>query len=1125
MKSFFPDGNFPAGWLRRIALVICLAYPASVLANAEIVLLTGKGEKKDAEAAAWNAATLKDQVKSGGFVRTLANSQMGLLLPDRTQMRLNQNSQLQIKSVTDSAQWAQTTVKLNAGRAWSQARPQTAQGDSVKGAKLSMETPSATMSIRGTDWEVEVRPDGSTQLTVLSGTVEMANDLGSVKVEKGEAALAEQGKAPVKFILVNPKSRVQWVSAWRPQPARLAGGDATYREVVGAIESGSLDAASADLADKATVEPVAALLLADIRMAQGDIDGAIKALSPHADPAKGSAAAIAMLARIQARADKLAEGRALLNAAAASYPSAREVLLAQGELAILDGDVPAARSAFGKVLEQNPDDAEAWYGLGLIDSERENVGPARAALDRALAAEPRYSEALSERASVETFAGNLADGRKRLENLIAGEPDNYVAQTALGVNLLKSGKSKEALDAFLKAGMIEPRYARAWLFSGVAFYQLGERYRAVQAFRKAAELDAKDPLPHLLESLAIVDTLDYGAAIEAAQQAQELMPYLKSLNQVSNDQKGSANLGYALSSFGLEDWATWYAHEAYSPFWAGSHLFLADRYTGKFDKNSELIKGFITDPTSFGASNRDSSLIAAPGHYGKLEAYFERTNWDQKSLIGTSNGLVVEPIPLGYFVSGDLAATDSRDNDSSGDGKNFTIGLGLKPRHNVGVFAYVSGAAIGADIQMPGLPDDRLETRDNRIDLGANIKISADNQLWIKGGSGRQMTNVSGKLDRGALIGNLDQFRSLAKEDDLQFSQSISSDSFTFTWGAGLAHLKRPGELAATLGPAKVRFTEKQSMQSTDVYVSGEWKRLGPMTLQGDLWAQSARISRSDMVTVTVAPPPAVLLNISNEQRYSELNPRLGMILNLRPMQTIRLVGQRWRRPASQDTLGPVDTSGVPVNDRLPLEGGLYERQRLQFDQEFGGRWYLQTFIDHERVDNGIGGLASAVPNLELSQLEALRNRREVFTAVADIEETPQFAEGQVDTFGLAGNFLVGRRQSVSVRYLYRDSEQTGINDGLDIPYLSHNMLRLTSNWTLPQRWLLGISATYRDSRYKDALNLQKLEAGWNFGMTAYWESPDKRSSVQGIIDNLLSDKAAGLDDKVHMMLRYAYKF
>ena len=88
----------------------------------------------------------------------------------------------------------------------------------------------------------------------------------------------------------------------------------------------------------------------------------------------------------------------------------------------------------------------------------------------------------AELAAAETFAGNLAIGRQLLQDLLAREPDNYQALTALGLNRLKSGHPSEALEHFMKAGVIEPRYSRAWLYSGVAFYQLGRARAGRECF-------------------------------------------------------------------------------------------------------------------------------------------------------------------------------------------------------------------------------------------------------------------------------------------------------------------------------------------------------------------------------------------------------------------------------------------------------------------------------------------------------------------------------------------------------------------------------------------------------------------------------------------------------------------
>lgn len=1135
-----------------LVAAILLALPPTALAagEAEITHLSGKGEKRDPESEKWIEAAIRHLIRPGGYVRTLANSQMGLLLPDRTQIRLNQNSQMQIKSVSEAKEWTQSAVRLNAGRAWSQARPQSAPGAAppAAGARISMETPSATMSIRGTDWEVEVLPDGSTRLAVLSGTVDMANAQGALRVEKGEAALAEPGRAPVKFQLVNPRERVQWVSSWQPQPRRWTKG---HDEAVRLIEAGEITASIPALERAAATDVGAAVLLADIRLAQGEAGTAIRLLVPHAGEGAGDPLAVALLAHALARADRLAEARRLLDAALARAPARHELLLAAGEMALLDGDAPAARGAFGQALADDANLADAWFGLGLIESERENVAAARAALERALAAAPDHSAARAERAAVETFAGNLAEARRRLDEQLAREPGNYVALTALGINLLKSGKPREALEAFLKAGIVEPRYARAWLYSGVAFYQLEERERALEALRRAAEIDPRDPLPHLMESVVAADALDFGAAAAAARRAQERMPYLKSLNQLANDQKGSANLGSALANFGMEEWAGHYAQEAYSPFWAGSHLFLADRHTGKFNKNSELYKGFLTDPTAFGASNRQSSLIAAPGHYRKLELYIERADWQQASVIGTLNGLSVEPVPVAYFVSGDLTRSDSREDASEARGRNLTLGLGVRPSHDVGLFGFATDTSVRGDLRSVGLPDDSLGQRDTRVDLGANFKLAADNQLWFKLGGGRQSSSVDGALFNqpiatalGPLLpgfvfspnGRLDRFVADANEEDFQFRQAIGDDERVIAWGVERASTRMPGQFAATFTtvpppaglPVRLFFDETQQIRSGDLYVSANWRRLGSVSVHVDLWHQTAKTQRSLLNTATlmVAPFPSVTLaNTRRSESHSEFNPRIGLAWSLRPDQTLRLVAQRWRRSAAPGTLSPIDTAGVAVNDRLPMAGGLYERARLQFDREWPAAGFLQLFLDLEHIDNGLAGMRAAVPRFDLTQLEALRTRREVFAAVPDIEETPQFVEGRVGTFGLAGNLLVGPRHSLALRYLRRHAPQTGPGDGLRIPYLPRDMLRLASHWNLPERWLLGASATFRGSRYRDDLNLQKIEPGWAFGLTAYWESADKRLSLQGILDNLLSDKGAGVDSAARLIVRAAYRF
>jgi Flp pilus assembly protein TadD len=1138
-RRMAPRARRPLAAAVLVLTALLSGAPAHAISGgAEIVYLVGKGERRDYEQAPWQPVAVSQKIPPGAVVRTLADSQMALLMPDRSQFRLQPNSQFQIEDLADrSSNSVVSVLRLITGRIWSLARP-------PSGGRVRLTTPTATIGIRGTDWEVEVQPDGSTQLVVLSGVVDMSNEHGAVVVASGEAALAKPGQAPVKFVLVNPQSRVQWVSSWRPQPRRWAGADAPRLAApIRQIESGEYAQAQAALSAPAATDTGAAVLLADLLMQRGDFAAAQETLSRFSRGGTGDPRATALLAQVLARQDHVADAQALVAAALQSHPRDTELLLAQGDLAVLQGDPAAARQAYAAVLQGQPDSADAWYGLGLVASEREQVQPARDALGEAIKRNPDDGRARAELAATETFAGNLAQGRKLLEETLAREPSNYTALTALGLNKLKSGNTAEALDDFMRAGVIEPRYARAWLYSGVAFYQQGERKRAVEAFEKAAELDPRDPVPYVYLGMVQSDGLDPGASIASSRNAQQRMPYLRSLNQVADNQKGSANLGSSLTAFGLEEWADYYATQAYSDYWGGSHLFLADRYTGKFNKNSELFKGYITEPTAFGASNKDATLVPSPGHYGSIEAFVEQTDWRQVAAIGTVNGMSVTPVPMAYYFSGDFATADARADDSTGRSHNFTLGFGARPTYQLGLFAFATDTQLHGSLRSSTLPADSLDQSEKRLDLGANYKINPENQLWVKGGKGSQDNSVNGALVSASLAGSLnnlfatsifkpdgtlDAFSSSIDQDDVQLRHSFTARGIQWSWGVERSNQTQDGALATTFAPARLDNTQRFTLRDTDVYLSARYKYAGGHEAELDLFGQRSEQHRHDFNQLSLQLTPLrafELENTTQDHTYNEVNPRVGFQWQLAPLHSVRAVIQKWRRPASVGTLAPVETLGIPIDDHLVLAGGLYQRARVQYDGEIGASGFLRGWVDHEKVDNGLAGRRTAISDFQLTQLESLRNRPDVFSAKDDLEDTPQFAEGKSDALGLAYNRLLSRTHSIALRYVYRNARQTGANDGLKIPFVPRQFVQLDSQWSIPGHWLLGASATYRTSRYRDDTNLDRLSAGWNFGFTAYWESEDKHSTVHLIADNLLPNRDAGHHRDPHLMARYAYRF
>jgi Flp pilus assembly protein TadD len=1137
-----------------LAAVICIFAGAHAVTaradDAEVVSLIGKGDSRETADAEWKPAAVKQKLRAGWFVRTREMSQMALLLKDKTQLRLNQLSILNIKAVGVGGK--PTQLELPQGRAWAQAKQRPTEVAGRKPPTLEVSTPSATASIRGTDWELTVDPDGTSTVTVLSGEVEFHNDLGRVAVGPNEQARAAPGKAPVKIFLSTAAERVQWVTSYRPQPRRWV------RDARGSLESIIRNIEASDYApaldalskDKKLPRLPADLLLADLNLFLGESAKAIVLLAPHAGDGRGDPMASALLARALIIAGRITDAERVLKNAAQKQGNHVEVLLSQAELSRVQGDTEGTRRACAKVLEIDPRNAEAWYVIGRVETEREYVKAAREALRQAIALRPDGPGYRGELATLETFANEFAAADAAFREALTQQPDDYVALTGLGVLQLKRGETEAALESFLKAGVIEPRYARAWLFSGVAYYQLEDRARALEAFQKASTLDDKDPLPHLVSSLVYFDALELGRAIEAARNAQARMPYLKSLNQVLTDQKGNANVGSALAAFGMEEWSQAYAYDSYSPYWAGSHLFLADRFSGTFNKNSELFKGFLSDPSVFGASNRFSSLVPVPGHYGSIEALAARDYFTETGISAAANGYSVSHVPFSYFVGLDKSSGDSRINATNtdgrlrADGENIVVGAGLRPTHALGIFAFANATGIDGKITDRALIDNNLSFDYRRFDVGLNYKFSPTSHAWLKIGEGTEKVPLSGALFSRDIAdalnsalettifspaGRLNAFRYDLKQQDIQLRHTFDvNPALQLSWGVEYAKSSKPFLTQIEFFPLRIHLHQDNDTDAGTAYLSSRIKVAPAVDAQVDLHYQDTKTSfvtdqALEVVGVGIARVPL----LTGETRRRELNPRLGLKLRPSPSQTVRMTAQAWRKPPGVNTLGPVDTVGIPLDDQIEDVGGKLKRVRIQHEIELNRATFVQWFADLKRVKNPDDPGGTIVPDLQLDQLEKLRNRKRSYALRQNyLEDTPEFSEGRINSLGLVVNRLISRYTTLAARYSYAETRNTSQPfAGREIPFHPRHYLNLALNWQPYARWIVGPTATYRSSRFRDEANLEPLSGGWAFGLQGYWESEDKRWSVAGVIDHLHSDKQSSIYRHPVVLVQAAYRF
>lgn len=1110
---------------RYVALAAFFAFKSpAAFGIAEIVSITGKGEYRQLAETVWREAKLKQQLGAGDFVRTGDLSAMALLFSDRTQIRLSQNSMFQLRGADAKGT---SILNLRQGRAWSQAKD--------KPGRLIMETPSAVAAIRGTDWEMEVDSEGRARLTVLHGEVEFYNEQGSVTVRNNEHALAEKGKAPVKLLLQNPAERVQWVTSYTVDIGRyreltdaaLAAPVETnrvLREVVALIRAQRMKEAHDRLVELGRAPQlstaVVSLLLADFAIYAGELKHAEELLQQGRQRFAQDPRFHAQLARVALFRDDLGAARRSLQAGLTQFPDSVELKLAEGEIARFDGQAVQATSAYRAATELAPKDARGWHGRGVVESEKEVVKRARPLLHRALELNPANPGTRGELATLETFANNLDAARRHYDLALKAQPDDYVALTGLGLLQLKAGETEAALETLLRANVIEPKYARAVLYTAIAYYQLGRHRTALETLARAAELDQRDPLPHQLASMIHTDLVEPGRALDAARRAMRRMPYLKSLNQLANDQKGAANLGNALAQFGLDDWALNYAHQSYSPFWAGSHLFLADRYSDGFNKRSELMQGFITDPTLFGASNRFQTLLPRPGHYFSAGATATRSD-DLRTTTPSvvANGFANNVFPVAYFVEGLHVKLHPGNVAFDGKGSIVTAALGLAPREDVSVFAFASAFDADVNSPAPSFKTDHTSGREDRLDLGLNYKFSPVSQMWLKAGVGEESAVNTTTEQQPAR--NLDtRFEFRPRNQDVQYRHSLRHGEHEWTWGLENARTDKSGILTSNsrisqssggVLVSQIRDESPEVDKSWVAYLSDRVRFTDRWLLDLGLHYQDYEKTAS---SVTQVRQGAFLFTDGQSGRHarSGFYPRLGLAYQPGVDEVWRLAYQKWLRPNAANTLSPVATAGIPLDAQVVLPGGELERLRFQFEKELSASTFVSLFLDRKRIHN-LGEPGSVLNQREeVANLDRLRNRSAlILRASGEILEQPSvFLEGKIDSAGVSINQRMSDTLSGYANYVHTDSRNTHrFFADFDLPFMPRHRLTLGVNWVGAERLLLQAQAIYRTRRFIDEYHSDDLPAGWDATLKATWQSADKRWLVEGFATNLFKQRAA----------------
>lgn len=172
----------------------------------------------------------------------------------------------------------------------------------------------------------------------------------------------------------------------------------------------------------------------------------------------------------------------------------------------VEGAYANAQSAYQEALTRNPKGPSLHLALARLELSQDNVQGAREQIDAALSLKGNYTEAIFLLSQLEANEGNLSAAIERAEQAALLAPSEG-AFFQLGFLRYQNENYTGALSALERAVSINPVYANAKYFLGLAYFQEGQVQDALVQFREVQELN-----PDNQEVQRIIENLEAGRA-------------------------------------------------------------------------------------------------------------------------------------------------------------------------------------------------------------------------------------------------------------------------------------------------------------------------------------------------------------------------------------------------------------------------------------------------------------------------------------------------------------------------------------------------------------------------------------------------------------------------------------
>ncbi len=402
--------------------------------SARVVRIDGVVEHKAASAERFTPASVNLDVCLGDSIRTGERSRVTIVFVENTRLVIDQNTEWVVRAPSTPGR---TMIDLIRGAILFFSR---------QPRSLDVKTPFANAAVEGTEFLVRVEAD-RTFISVFEGHVSAKNDQGSLTLTRDESAVAIQGQAPQRQVVVRPRDAVQWALYYEPilasdsleQLEKIPESERDARFYVRSasvlLGAGRLDEARTDLDRAATLNPDEGdvdALRTTIAVAQNDRAAALASgrEAVRRSP-KSAAARLALSYALQANL-QLEAARGEMLQAVGDHPDDARALARLAELDLSLGYVDRAGKAARRAAALAPDSARPNTVLGYTALARMDIGGAKVAFERAISLEPGSPLARLGLGLARIREGHLPEGRADIEIAVALNPEDSILRSYLG---------------------------------------------------------------------------------------------------------------------------------------------------------------------------------------------------------------------------------------------------------------------------------------------------------------------------------------------------------------------------------------------------------------------------------------------------------------------------------------------------------------------------------------------------------------------------------------------------------------------------------------------------------------------------------------------------------------------